>query len=185
MVAYLSLDEDGGHAMDPTEGPSPSSNGDWCTRYRDTVEVDYCGRRLFRFHRRFPQPPIDSLDVLFAVSVAKAVLALSDSVSSDVDHVELYLRPHDAFRLGPELHSDTNRPAWASAAEVVYGEPEGDAHLTVILGKPPMPPDDCPESPDEQQPVSTPAATPKPISHADRLKMRRWLHAFVRRGRDR
>lgn len=61
------------------------------------------------------------------------MLTLSNSVSFDVEHIELYLRPDDAFRLGPELHSDTNWPVWASAAEVVYGEPEGDADLTVIL----------------------------------------------------
>ena len=54
-------------------------------------------------------------------------------MSFDVDHIELYLRSDDAFRLGPGLHSHRDWPTWASAAEIVYGEPEGDADLTVIL----------------------------------------------------
>jgi hypothetical protein len=119
--------------MDLIEGTPASSNGHWLTRYREEVQFDYYGRRVFRFHRCFPQPPIEYLDVLFAVSVAIAVLALSDSLRFDVDHVEVYLRPDDAFRLGSELQDDANWPPWASAAQVVDGEPEGDADLTVIL----------------------------------------------------
>jgi hypothetical protein len=119
--------------MDPIEEPQPSSDAGWITRYRETVERDYYGRRVFRFHRRFPRAPFEAVDVLFAASVAIAVLVLSDSVTFDVDHIELYLRPDDAFRLGPELQRDIDWPKWASAAEVVYGEPEGDADLTVIL----------------------------------------------------
>ena len=98
--------------MDLIEGTPASSNGHWLTRYREEVQFDYYGRRVFRFHRCFPQPPIEYLDVLFAVSVAIAVLA---------------------FRLGSELQDDANWPPWASAAQVVDGEPEGDADLTVIL----------------------------------------------------
>ena len=78
-------------------------DGRWFTRYRETVECDYYGRRVFRFHRRFPHPPIETLDVLFAVSVAVAVLALSDSVSFDVDHIELYLRSGGAIPVGSRV----------------------------------------------------------------------------------
>jgi hypothetical protein len=70
---------------------------------------------------------------LFAVSVAVAVLALSGSLRFEVDHIELYLRADDAFRLGDELRSSTDWPAWASEAKVVDGDPDGDADLTVIL----------------------------------------------------
>lgn len=120
--------------MNPMEErPQPSSNGNWFTRYHEAVEFDYYGRRVFRFHRRFPQHPIEYLDVLLAVSVAVAVVALSGPLQFDVDHIELYLRPDDAFRLGPELHITTDWPTWASTAEVVDGEPEGNADLTVIL----------------------------------------------------
>lgn len=105
----------------------------WFTRYHESVELDCYGRRVFRFHRRFPRQPFEALDVLLAVSVAIAVVALSRRLRFDVDHIELYLRPDDAFRLGPELQIDTDWPAWASKADVVEGEPEGDADLTVIL----------------------------------------------------
>ena len=119
--------------MTSIEGQSPSSNGHWFTRYQELVEFDYYGRRVFRFHRRFPKDHFEYLDVLLAVSTAVGVVALSATLRFDVDHIELYLRSDDAFRLGPELRADTDWPKWATKAEVVDGEPDGDADLTVIL----------------------------------------------------
>lgn len=115
-----------GMSMDPI-------NGRWFTRYDDVVEFDYYGRRIFRFHRCFPPPSFEHLDVLLAVSVAVAVVALSDSLRFDVGHIEMYLRPDDAFRLGPQLEDNVDWPKWSSKAAVVDGEPQGDAQLTVIL----------------------------------------------------
>lgn len=119
--------------MNPTEEPRPPAHGAWFTRYHEVVEYDVHGRRVFRFHRRFPRPEFDYLDVLLAVAVAVAVVALSDSLRFDVDHIALHLRSDDASRLGPDLHIDTDWPKWANTAEIVDDEPYGDADLTVVL----------------------------------------------------
>lgn len=86
--------------MDPIEGPSPSSNGGWFTRYHEAAEFDYHGSRVFRLHLRFPPGCFEYLDVLLAVSVAVAVVVLPKTLTFDVDHIELCLRADGAFRLG-------------------------------------------------------------------------------------
>lgn len=106
----------------------------WQWRYGANLETDGDGRHVFRFHRRFMEPAsFDYLDVLLAASFASTIAALSDSLTLEVDHVELYLRPDDAFRLGYELSTDTDWPKWSSPAEVVDGEPDDDVDLTVVL----------------------------------------------------
>ena len=109
---------------------------DWSWRYNASTEVDADGRQLFRFHRRFPQrSSFGHVDVLLTVSMALAVVSVTESLSFDVDHIELYLRPRDAFRLGPALDVDADLPKWASAARVVAAEPEGDADLTIVVSR--------------------------------------------------
>ena len=109
-------------------------DGGWLWRYRAGTEIDAHGRRVFRFHERFlDRAPFGYLDVLFATSLAVTIVALSDSITLEVDHIELYLKRSDAFRLGPELMVDTDWPKWSSAAVVVDGEPDEDSDLTVVL----------------------------------------------------
>jgi hypothetical protein len=115
------------------EEPMSGTGAGWLWRYRDAIEIGGDGRRLFRFHRRFPQPSFGYLDVLLAVSMAVAIVAVSDSLRFDVDRIEVYLRPNDAYRLGYDLIFDTDWPQWARAAEVVDGEPDGAADLTVVV----------------------------------------------------
>jgi hypothetical protein len=52
--------------------PGAFFDGRWFTRYRETVECDYYGRRVFRFIAASRTHPSKLFDVLFAVSVAVA-----------------------------------------------------------------------------------------------------------------
>jgi hypothetical protein len=111
-----------------------SADADWLWWHEAESETDGGGRRVFRFHLRFMgRASFDHVDVLLAASFAETIAVLSDSMTLEVDHVELYLRPDDAFRLGYELSIDTDWPRWTSPAEVVDGEPDDDADLTVVL----------------------------------------------------
>lgn len=113
---------------------SDMPDGGWLWRHGADTEFDVQGRRVFRLHRRFvDQPLFGYLDVLLAASLAVAIVALTDSLRFEVDHIELYLRPDDAFRLGDDLLRDSHWPKWSSAAEVVDGEPDHDDDLTVVV----------------------------------------------------
>ena len=153
----------------------------WLWRYRDVVDVDGDGRRLFHLDRRFPQPSFGYLDVLLAVSAAVVIVAVSGSLRFDVDHIDVYLRPDDAFRLGYDLMFDTGWPKWPSAAAVVDGEPEADTDITVVVVGP-LPINDRGESRNGAATTTHGAEEPDPISAAERQKMQRWLLEFLRRG---